>query len=114
MTTTTYSHSPYPKIPITEHAFSNECSTIANNIRKCVYHSTPGTSSTNVLQFTEKQHSFLLLHMHCETELKRLTTEMNEYGFSLHHNLIYNTQKPYTISVDKNTRKAMMTQNPLL
>jgi hypothetical protein len=110
------STSTYPNILLGESVFKTECSTIAENIRRCAQQmkATSSTKSSHTFEFTEKRQLLLMLNMHCEKEMNRLTTELQRDGIDFRYKLIYNTKLPYRVSLDTSARSVYVSQHPFM
>jgi hypothetical protein len=99
----------YPGLIGSTNIFKNECTNIAENIRKCILSKQPTTCS-----FQEKREQFLLLHIHCEDELQTLTSEFTRKKTRFDYKLVYNTLQPYHIHYDDIQHKVSITQHTFL
>ena len=99
----------YPGVIGPINIFQNECSQIAENIRKCILSKQHTTCS-----FQEKRQQFLLLNIHCEPEIQALTRELTRKKTKFEYKIVYNTQQPYHIHYDKKHNLVSITQHTFL
>jgi hypothetical protein len=90
--------------------FKNECQTITDNIRKCIF----SDVKEHTFSFIENRQQFMLLNVHCEDEVRKIQSEVNRHGMALKYKIVYNTQQPYYIINDKSQRQIIISQHTFL
>ena len=103
--------------------WSEECKSIVSNLQKSIqeqspldFHPTFSTSAPSSTpdeqlcsrhSFLSPRKQFLLLNVHCAKELNHIYCRKD---IQFKHNIVYNTQIPYTIQYTPDTRTVSMIQ----
>jgi hypothetical protein len=103
-----YYEPTYPNIA--KNTFNSECVQIANNIRKSISHCLSTQIETNTFAFTTKQPQLLMLSLHCESEIAQLQNELAKRHTRMKYQLIYTTNKPYSVTVDTPNNQVTISQ----
>ena len=101
--------------------YSQECKQIMSNLHDSIrsqspivdcrdyLFSRPGSNQKSDISNVHPEQ-FLLLTLHCQPELSKTVSKIKTAGFVLDYQILYNTNYPYTICMNPDTRKISIFQ----